>query len=128
MVVTPSPKIPAPYYEPSAVRGPVQTVGLQTKTINSFSVSQNSSGIVRAYVWGIDSAFTLITGGAVQASFLRAAGNVALQGNPVASMIGSLTGVVALVANTTAQTIELQVTGVALTTIDWYVVAYPFVK
>jgi len=108
-------------------KGTSQTVGIQTKTVSSFAIGINSVVNLIVYFTAANTAYTLARSGYLVGTAIRAAGNVVLQGIPILDAIGSLTTTIALAANTGTQSIDVNVTGVAATTVNWSCVGYPMV-
>jgi hypothetical protein len=108
-------------------QGTAQTVGAQSKTIVSYPISQNSVVNLMVYFTAVNSAFSLAKTGYLVGTALRATGNVILQSVPIIDAVGSLTSTIGLAANTGTQNIDVNITGVLVTTINWHCVGYPMV-
>lgn len=102
------------------------TDGTQT-TAYSIPINANQAGYVIVSFVANNSAYGAVVGGNVQAVFARASGNVSRTSSTTAS--GLMASIVSsflvtqpsvdIVANTSIQSIDTKVTGVASTTIKW---------
>lgn len=88
-------------------------------------IPTNTVASIEVWVLSVNSGFTLARTGYVVGTALRASGNVLVQSVPISDLVGALTvGGVSFTANTTNQTVEIYVTGIAATTINWRLAIY----
>lgn len=103
------------------------TTGTQT-TAYSIPININQSGYIVVSFIANSAAYSTVIGGNVQAVFARASGNISRTSSTTAS--GLMANVVSsflvtqpsvdIVANTGTQAIDIKITGVASTTINWH--------
>lgn len=88
-------------------------------------IPTNTTVLIEVRFLSANSGFTLCRNGFLLGSAIRASGNVAVQSTPISNLIGALViGGVMLVANTTNQTVEVYVTGILATTVNWRLAIY----
>lgn len=100
--------------------GRITTSGSTTIVAETVAIPQNKlfSILITVLIYRAD--FTNSNSGTVQAAFLRAAGNVSRDGAQIKNMQGGLSGAsLDMVANTSTQTCDIQINGVAATSINW---------
>jgi len=103
----------------SGVTGTVQTTILETKTVLTIPIPVSSSGLITVAVVGHNTTTTYV---ATKTFFARSDNAGAITLGTVVDLIAQLLG--AVVAVTTGSgTVVIQVTGLALTTIDWMATA-----
>ena len=100
------------------------TVNATPSTFFSISVTQSRCVYIDLYICGIVSDFSSSIGGNIDSLFLRGtSSNILQQGSSMISIVDGFAGkkspVVNLSANTVTNSIDVVVTGLATTTINW---------
>lgn len=127
MAITLETKTYPSYTKTTYIVDPLQTTNATVTVGYTIPIATNKAAYTRVEFVANNTAYTNAVGGVAQAVFFRASGNLSRTSTPdsqglISTLLSNfaITPRVNIVANTANQSIEVRVTGVAATTINWH--------